>query len=212
MSDRSDDGHDVSDHELDALSDLLSPPAVWADPDPGLEDRVVAAVAEESGSRPGDLRHPPAPGRNERRHLWVIGAAGVLLLALALGIGLGLRDRDDDGPPAGQDIVVAMAGTELAPGASGVAELRETPQGLRVLLTVTGLDPAPPGTYYQGWMRQDGDGVSIGTFHLRGGDGTIELWGGVPAQDYPVMTVSLQEEGGGPASSGQVVLRGELGS
>ncbi len=209
MSNTDDDGLGLPDHDLDALSRLLDPPAVWAEPDPGLEDRVVAAIAAESDPGVDGLRHPPAPGRAERRHLWVIGAAGMLLLALAVGIGLGLRDGDD---PVADDIEVALAGTDLAPGASAVAELRETPQGLRVLLTVTGLDPAPPGTYYQGWMRRADDGVSIGTFHLRGGDGTIELWGGVPARDYPVMTVSLQQEGGGPASSGQVVLRGELDS
>jgi hypothetical protein len=33
--------------ELDETRALLRSPAAWAEPDPGLEDRVVAAVADE---------------------------------------------------------------------------------------------------------------------------------------------------------------------
>ena len=85
-----------------------------------------------------------------------------------------------------------------------------TPIGTRIILDVAGLPPAEPGTYYEAWMRVDAEtGVSAGTFHLRGGDGEIELWSGVTAADYPLLTVTVQDEGQA-ASSGVVVLRGRI--
>src|SRR6478609_3344313 len=45
--------------ELDELRDVLDSPTTWAQPGPGLEDRVVSAIAEEAAGR------QPAP--RERR-------------------------------------------------------------------------------------------------------------------------------------------------
>jgi|SRR5271166_2217119 len=42
--------------ELDERDALLEAPATWAAPDPGLEDRVVAAIAEEARARPASAR------------------------------------------------------------------------------------------------------------------------------------------------------------
>ena len=53
--------------------------------------------------------------------------------------------------------------------------------------------------------------VTIGTFHMQGGDDTVELWSGVPLDEYPTLTVTLQDEGGGQESSGRVVLTGVIG-
>jgi hypothetical protein len=44
---------------------------------------------------------------------------------------------------------------------------------------------------------------------MRGGD-EVTLWAGVDIEDFPVMTVTLEPNDGDPASSGDVVLRGEL--
>ena len=60
-----------------------------------------------------------------------------------------------------------------------------------------GSPPAEPGTYYQGWVKGPEGLVTVGTFHLRGGDDTIDLWSGVPLDRYPTLTVTLQDEGGG---------------
>ena len=36
------------------------------------------------------------------------------------------------------------------------------------------------GCYYQAWARSpDGELVSMGTFHMRGGDATVTLWSAV---------------------------------
>jgi hypothetical protein len=54
--------------ELDELRALLALAATWQEPDPGLEDRVVAAIAEDAQPRPSS-----APGqRPARRRLRLV--------------------------------------------------------------------------------------------------------------------------------------------
>lgn len=107
-------------------------------------------------------------------------------------------------------VELPLAGTDLAPEASATATVAETRAGTRIQLDVSGLRPAPLGQYYEAWLRQDADtGVSAGTFHLRGGDADIELWAAVSPEEYPLITVTLQDEAS-PDSSGRVVLRGEF--
>ena len=197
------DPPELPDAELDALSAMLGSASVWDEPDPAVEDFIVSQVAAEASVRP---HTPPAPGRADRRHLRVIAAAAALFLVVGVGIALLVPTDDDAGTTT-----VALGGTDLAPGATAEAELEDLRSGLRVVLDVSSLPPAEPGTYYQGWVRNDdGESVTIGTFHMRGGDAEIELWAGVTSVDYPIITVTLQEEGAGPASSGMVVLRGRL--
>jgi len=43
--------------ELDALRAVLDEPSTWVDPDPGLEDRVVAAVAAAAAE--AGVERPP---------------------------------------------------------------------------------------------------------------------------------------------------------
>ena len=195
------DPPELPDEELDALASMLSSAAVWDAPAPNIEDQLVAEIEAEVGARP----HAPAPpGRSDRRHLRLLGAAAALFLIAGVAIALLFADDDDA-------TVVALAGTELAPDATADAELEDLASGLRVVLDVSDLPPAEPGTYYQGWVRtEDGEAVTIGTFHMRGGDAAIELWAGVSSVDYPIITVTIQEEGAGAESSGMVVLRGRL--
>ena len=107
-----------------------------------------------------------------------------------------------------------MAGTDLAQGASATGELDDTDSGLEITLDIQGLPPAQDGFFYEAWMRtaddENPDLTAIGTFHMRGGDSTVTLWSAVDVATHPIITVTLQEEGAGPESSGQVVLRGSL--
>jgi hypothetical protein len=56
----------------------------------------------------------------------------------------------------------------------------------------------------------DGEGVSIGTFHLRGDEMPIVLWSGVPLADYPEIWVTLESEADGPEASDQIVMTGRI--
>jgi Anti-sigma-K factor rskA len=185
--------------------DLLADDAVWAEPSPrGAGDLLAAIQAESPDPALGAARpSPPRAGLGAHRRLILSAAAGLVILAGALGILLRVGD-DGDGRS------VEVAGTELAPDASAVARVDETGSGVAIELDVRGLPPAEPGTYYQAWMKGPDGLVTVGTFHLRGGDDSIELWSGVPPDRYPTLTVTLQQEGAGQESSGRVVLSGDI--
>jgi Anti-sigma-K factor rskA len=187
--------------------DLLADDAVWAEPSPtGVDDLLAAIQAESGGGVPDSpVARPRVPSRRRSRRLMLVAAAaGIVAVAGLVGV---LARSADDG--SGQDFDVA--GTELAPEASGVATVEETGSGVAIELDVRGLPPAEPGTYYQAWVKGPGGLVTVGTFHMRGGDDHVDLWSGVPLDRYPTLTVTLQEEGAGQESSGRVVLSGDVG-
>jgi Anti-sigma-K factor rskA, C-terminal len=190
------------------VRDLLADESVWAEPaSDGVED-LLAAIEAESAARPapGVRPSPAAPRRRavRRRALIALSAAAALVIVVG-AVGIVARSGDD----GGRDFDVA--GTELAPEASAVATVDERGSGVAIELDVRGLPPAEPGTYYQGWVKGAEGLVTVGTFHMRAGDDTVDLWSGVPLDRYPTLTVTLQDEGGGQESSGRVVLSGQVG-
>jgi hypothetical protein len=177
------------------LRALLADPDGWAEPPAGLLDQILAGTGTGTGT---------AAGRDDRRRQiqmrrTVRAGAAALLAAAAVVVGIVVTRG-----PATTD--VTLAGTRLAPAASATARLHATPSGLAIELDVSGLPPSPPGYYYQAWMKGPRGLVTIGTFHLRGGPGTVELWSAVSLADNPAITVTREPEDGNPASSGQVVL------
>jgi hypothetical protein len=125
------------------------------------------------------------------------------VLVVLAGIGLLVVQGDDYGH-------LELAGTSLAARAHADVELADTPSGAEFRLDVSGLPPAAPGTYYEGWLTGDRGWISIGTFHLHRGTKDVVLWSGVELADYPEIAVTVQNEGDGAKSSGRVVLRGEI--
>jgi len=187
-------------HErLDLIRDVLSTDATWAEPPPQVADGLLAALAAEA---------VPTLSVNEQRSgrwpLVLAGAGGlVAIAALVLGSINVLQDEGDN--------VVAMTGTELEAAALGEAAFGPNDAGWWIRLDVTGLPPAPEGSYYEGWVwSDDGEGVSIGTFHLRGEDMPIVLWSGVPLADYPSIWVTLESEDDGPEASEMIVMTGRI--
>jgi hypothetical protein len=186
--------------ELDELRRLFASSSTWDEPPPELADDIVAEIRREV---PEVLRTAVRRRRTWMRPVLTVAAAAAAVLAVALGAVLVTRDRD-----VGESFT--LANTDVIPGASGSATVESTGSGLSISLIIDGLPPAQPGTFYQAWMRGDTGSVPIGTFHAREGDGPIELWSGVDVAGYPTMTVTVQQEGAGPESSGIVVLRGEI--
>jgi hypothetical protein len=189
------------------LRDLLADPDAWAEPPAGLLDQIAASIDSERVALAGPPRPAAIPGRaagrdgrrRTRMRRSAGAAAAALLAAAAVVIGVAVTRG-----PATSDVV--LSGTRLAAGASATAKLHATPSGLAIELDVSGLPPSPPGFYYQAWMKGPRGLVTIGTFHLRGGPGAVELWSAVSLTDYPTITVTREPEDGNPASSGQVVL------
>jgi hypothetical protein len=178
---------------IPGVEDVLRQGAVWADVPDALDKRVLAAARRPSGQPPRLL------GWTRRRMLLAAAAA----LVVPAGIGLLAVQGDDYGH-------LELAGTALATRAHADVALAHTPSGAELRLDVSGLPPAASGTYYEGWLTGDRGWVSIGTFHLRHGDTDVVLWSGVDSADYPEIAVTVQNEGGGAKSSGQVVLFGEI--
>lgn len=202
MSDQQDHEDERPDEHIDdQLIALLADPATWEEPPSDIEDFLVAQITDQA-----DAVVVPLFSRRRIAQTLLPFAAGVAATLLLM---VAIQSRPD--PVAGTE--VALAGTPLAPDARATMLVTEGSLGVRIILDTTGLTPPPDGFYYEAWVRKDAEvGVSAGTFHMRGGDGAIELWAGVSPQDYPLLTVTLQEEGQGPASSGHVVLKGHFDS
>lgn len=186
---------------FDDIARTLSDRAVWAEPPVDLADRVVADITRARLAA-GDDEAVPAPVmRLPRWRGWAVAgtvAAAAAALVLLLVV-----------PQAGPRF--ELEATALAADATAVAMIESTPSGDAITLTVRGLAPAPAGSFYQAWVRGDRGLVSVGTFHMRGGDGEVELWSGVDVADYPVLSVTLEPEDGDQTSSGQAVLVGPIG-
>jgi hypothetical protein len=193
----------------DQILAILRQEELWADPPVDLEDRTLAALRAERDTRPAPTVDELAVARERRsrRQRWaamlVAGAAAVVF-----GVVATVAVTGNDEP---KSTVAVLAGTGLEPAAAGRANIVPRNSGFEIKLDISGLPPAPAGSYYQGWLRnKDGDAVTIGTFHGREGTDDIILWSGVDIADYPTLTVTIQQERAGAESSGRVVLRGQI--
>ena len=181
---------------LDLIRQILASEAAWAEPPPEVADRLLAAI----GSTKRSDVDTPSPHR--RKWGWVAAVSGAAAAVVVLAGVFGVFSAPDEQ-------VVSIEGTDLEPGAIGEAAIRETDAGWWIRLDIEQLPAADSGTYYEGWMWNDqGEGVSIGTFHLRGGTEPVVLWSGVDPIDYPAIWVTLEDEDGDPSASDRVVMRG----
>ena len=176
---------------LESVRSVLTESETWATPPEGLRSGVLDAIAAEASAQ--------SDGGTSRNWSWIGAAAAVILIAFSL-VALW---------PTGTRVV--LGGTDLAPQASGVAVLEATGAGWAIEVDLTDLPPAEPGFYYEGWVwNERGEGVSIGTFHLRGANKPVTLWAGVDVNEYPMIWISLQEEGAGNEVSDEIVMKGQL--
>lgn len=190
-------GSEPADRErLDLIREILAQDVTWSEPPPQVADRLLdAVVSHRKAADP--VVTPPS-----RRWWWAAAAAGIAAAAVVVAGPLGVFSAPDDR-------VIAMTGTDLEPAASGEVAIRETEAGWWIRLDLDDLPAAADGSYYEGWVWNDeGDGVSIGTFHLRGGDDPVVLWSGVDPAEYPAIWVTLEDEDGDPAASGRIVMWG----
>lgn len=193
--------------ELDELRALLEAPAAWEEPDPALEERVVAAIAQEAARAPAAESPPasPKPARARwrlRRPVFALGglAAAAAAIAVALVIALGGSSTKP------LQFAMVVNGTSLAPGAHGSATLTKTQSGWRIELSATGLQHLANGRYYQAWLKNAaGILVPVGTFNDAQ---KVTLWSGAPVTQFRSFSVTVQQANGNPASSGKRVLVG----
>jgi hypothetical protein len=174
---------------------------------------AVPTPALPPSGRPSPRPAHASPTRSGRR--WVgahlrlpVLAVAAALVVLVGAVGVVALTRGEENHPTGTEF--AIAGTPLVPDASADATVEEQSAGVSIKLDVEGLPPAQPGTYYQAWVSGSSGAVTVGTFHMRGGDGWIYLWSGVETDRYPTLNVTIESEGVDLASSGLVVLTGRI--
>jgi Anti-sigma-K factor rskA len=212
--------------ELDELRELLEAPATWAEPDPALEDRIVAAIADEArrervaepaaaapASTEPPATAPSAPKPKTRRVFGItwplrrpaLAFGGLATAAVAIVVAIVLA-VSGSGSPAPLQFAMIVSGTSLAPGAHGSATLTKMPSGWEIQLSATGLPHLANGRYYQAWLKNAaGILVPVGTFN----DAEhVILWSGAPVTQFRAFSVTEQLANGNPVSSGRRVLVG----
>ncbi|MGD2101664.1 MAG: anti-sigma factor [Acidimicrobiia bacterium] len=183
---------------LDRIRHILGQDSTWSEPPPEVADRLMATIGED------DLA-PSLPPSPNRRWPWIAAAAAGVVLVVAAAL-TGILGSGDE-----QSIV--MAGTSIEPTATGHASITDSGSGWWIRLEVEGLPAAGEGTYYEAWLWNDqGDGISVGTFHLRDHRSPVVLWSGVDPEAYPSLWVTLEPEDGDPSASEQIVMRGRSDS
>jgi hypothetical protein len=202
--------------ELDELRELLSSPAMWAEPEPGLEDRVVSAIADaaagDEAAAPAaadQAARPAQPSRWRSRFRRPAFAFGALATGVAavVAVVIVLAVSGTSGP-APLHFAMVVKGTPLAPGAHGNASLSKTNSGWRIELHATGLPRLDNGRFYQAWVKNAaGILVPVGTFNDAR---NVTLWSGVPITKFRTLTVTQQLANGNPTSSGRRVLIGTI--
>src|SRR6476469_9753063 len=99
--------------ELDELRGLLGSTAAWAEPSTDLEDRVVAAIAQEAATRPASPRARRAPLRGPRWRLrWSRPAyafGGLAAAAAVAVVGIVLATSNSSSPS--RQLAMVVSGT-----------------------------------------------------------------------------------------------------
>lgn len=216
-------GGDQRDAEaaLQRFGTALRSGAVWERPPDDLVDRVIAKVGalRAGDGHVGSTKAAASPdeldaARSRRRRtswLWPVLAAAAALVA-AFAAGALLFDNDDGGQRSREPIAsVELTPTDRGGDAMADGTVVDAGAGYAINLEVAGLPAAAEGAYYEGWLHNEssGDWVSIGTFHMRNGDGRVVLWSGVSIADYRELVVTAETEGSG-AGPGDAVLTGQL--
>ena len=205
VGDRADDLSPDEAADLPLLAALLADRATWAEPSQGLERRVVQAIADEPtiSAVPNvvDLHRRG----NRRWRTRVMASAAAATVAIAAIVTSFVATSGGSSPAFTAD----LAETGLVPGAHASVEVAHTKGGFRITLDASGLERQPDGSYYEAWLKNDqGTLVPIGTFSSS--DEYVTLWSGVSPAAYSTLTVTMERADNVQASSGEVVLRGQV--
>jgi hypothetical protein len=184
---------------VDSWTTLLADPALWAEPPPDLENRVVAAVGASAPPTHSWVQSTDRGGSWVRPLVAGLAVAAVIVAALLL-----FSHRGSNSFAAFE-----LQGTELAPSARGNASIYKDSAGFRIELKAHDLPALEGGRFYQAWLKGEGGLIPIGTFS-EGNGSTVTLWSGASPEDFPTLTVTVEEPDGNQESSGQRVLVGTI--
>lgn len=190
--------------------EITPPPHVWAN--------IAAATGVTTVPRPLVASPPartsrsrttkpavPAQRRPRLRVLTAAVAAVALIAGVAIGVGVSRLGGDPAQPVLAQ---TSLGGLQLAPGASGKADVVETSAGRELDVDVT--DLARPEGFYQVWLIDPTVTRMVPVGVLNGDVGHWSLPDDMDLAAYPVVDISSEPLDGNPIHSGKSVLRGTL--
>ena len=150
--------------------------------------------------------------RGRRRPpLLLLAAAVAAVIGLVVGI-----VTSGGGSSTPSAVTIRLVSVSGGP-AHGTAQVRPTPGGLTIDMTVEDLAPSPPGTFYTCWLVGPGDSlrhpnrVSVGSFVVQGSSPVHVHW--TTAADphrFPQLGVTLEPANGNPSHQGPKVLAGTV--
>jgi anti-sigma-K factor RskA len=202
--------------ELEGLPALLAQAAPATPVPDGLRARTLTAVRERAAEaeRAADAEEAgpaeaPVPLRRAWwRRRWVAAAvAAALMVALAVPGALLLFGGD-----GGEVTRLTLVAAEGARG-RGQVTITTTEAGRSFDVRIEGLDPPAAGSLYELWAVNPRDTmerpqrVSLGTFTVDAGGGAhLTAFTAAPADQFPVVGVTLEPVDGNPARTGPRVL------
>lgn len=193
-----------------SVTDQLGLAAPSAEPPVGLKQKVL-----ERAQPPDKVTHPKRAWQHILKtfnplslSLRIVGVFVFLALFTSnLFLWLEVRELRATVPPNFH--MVNLAGTDAAPGATGVIVV--SPDGRHGTLVVSDLPWLDADYQYQLWLIQDEQRTSGGIFSVSE-DGYGSLWVNSPEPllNYPGFGITIEPAGGSPGPTGDRVLGGEL--
>jgi len=201
--------------ELGGLPALLAQAAPATPVPDGLRARTLTAVreraaeAERAAGAPAVAEAPVPLRRAWWRRRWVVAVAVAAALVVALAVPGALRLFGGDGGEVTRLTLVAAEGAK----GRGQVTITRSATGRSFDVRIEGLAPPPAGSLYELWAVNLRDTlqrplrVSLGTFTV-GADGSAHLqaFTAAPADQFPVVGVTLEPVDGNPARTGPRVL------
>lgn len=200
-------------HAHQAIADQLVLAAPEVAPSPELKHRLMKRIQRPPSTAPARSKVLGWQSLVSFRQ-WAGLAWGATSLLLILGLGatsLLLWQRVNRLEVSTQRAMqtVTLAGTEAAPGATGLIVL--SLDGRRGTLVVDHLQPLEPDQQYQLWLIQDGHRASGAVFSVsQDGYGSVWVSSPWPLSSYSTFGVSIEPAGGSASPTGDKVLGGTL--
>lgn len=209
--------------DLRAVVDVLPLACDPVEPSPGLRDRLLAAIDEESGRPPDLVALPGGRAAPRERNPWrfpeIVGLAAAAVLIVGLGLwNVHLQrqiDSDHQALAYQQQVAQAIASHATvsalsATDASGASAALVQPRGRRpAYLIVEGLRPTPASRVYELWLIHLGAKPRPAAVFSYGGTGPKIVPLPMAARGYSIAAVTV-EPGWRPAPTGAKVLAGTL--
>ncbi len=139
--------------------------------------------------------------------IWV--AVSLLLIVVLAASNIVLWQQVQRQQQSAEFHLVALKGTDNAPGASGIMVISQ--EGMAGTLIVDGLPALNAAHQYQLWLMKDGKRTSGGLFYVgQGGYGMLAVQSPGSLLNYSSFGITIEPVGGSPGPTGAKVLGGSL--